>query len=99
MDAGIFGSGNIGATAAPCLEFCAYLSRLGRSDERTRTADLISLPVCSRAFLSIAGDCECRIYGRFLVLVAARYCRSLRPARRGRDHLVQRNLRSDSSIL
>ncbi|HEX2182565.1 MAG TPA: aldo/keto reductase, partial [Rubrobacteraceae bacterium] len=27
MDAGIAGSGNIGATAAPCLEFSAYLSR------------------------------------------------------------------------
>jgi hypothetical protein len=38
MDAGIVGSGNMGATAAPCLEFSAYLSRLGRADERTRTA-------------------------------------------------------------
>ena len=41
MDAGIAGSRNIGATAAPCLEFSAYLSRLGRADERTRTADLL----------------------------------------------------------
>jgi hypothetical protein len=38
MDAGIVGSGNMGATAAPCLEFSAYLSRLWRADERTRTA-------------------------------------------------------------
>jgi hypothetical protein len=38
MDAGIIGSGNIGATAALCLEFSAYLGRLGRADERTRTA-------------------------------------------------------------
>jgi hypothetical protein len=41
MDAGIVGSGNIGATAGPCLEFSAYLSRVGRADERTRTADLL----------------------------------------------------------
>jgi hypothetical protein len=45
MDAGIVGSGNIGATAVLCLEFCAYLSCLGRADERARTADLISLRV------------------------------------------------------
>jgi hypothetical protein len=32
------GSGNVDSTAAPCLEFCAYLSRLGRADERTPTA-------------------------------------------------------------
>jgi len=41
MDAGIVGSGNIGATAVLCLEFCAYLSCLGRADERTRTAFLL----------------------------------------------------------
>jgi hypothetical protein len=33
MDAGIVRSGNIG--------FSAYLSRLGRADERTRTAGVI----------------------------------------------------------
>ena len=42
MDAGIVGSRNIGATAGPCLEFSAYLSRVGRADERTRTAYLCS---------------------------------------------------------
>ena len=41
MDTRIVGSENIGATAAPCLEFSAYLSRLGRADERTRTAGVI----------------------------------------------------------
>jgi hypothetical protein len=41
MDAGIVGSRNIGATAGPCLEFSAYLSRVGRADERTRTAFLL----------------------------------------------------------
>src|SRR5215204_4896773 len=35
------GSGKIDSTAAPCLEYSAYLSRLGRADERTRTADLL----------------------------------------------------------
>jgi hypothetical protein len=40
MDAGIVSPGNIGAKAAPCLEFSACLSRLWRADERTRTADL-----------------------------------------------------------
>jgi hypothetical protein len=38
MDAGIVGSGNIGAKVAPCLEYSAYLSCLGRADEQTRTA-------------------------------------------------------------
>ena len=41
MDAGIAGSGNINSTAATCLVFSAYLSRLGRADERTRTAFLL----------------------------------------------------------
>jgi hypothetical protein len=36
MDAKIVGSGNIDATAAPRLEFSAYLSRLGRAEGRTR---------------------------------------------------------------
>ena len=33
MDTGIVGSGNIGATAFPRLEFSAYLSCLGRTEE------------------------------------------------------------------
>ena len=33
MDAGIVGSGNIGATAFPRLEFSAYLSCLVRTEE------------------------------------------------------------------
>jgi hypothetical protein len=56
MDAGIVGSGNMGATAAPCLEFSAYLSRLWRADERTRTA----YP-CSRVTIDNSGVAEvCR---------------------------------------
>src|SRR5215208_3977271 len=54
-----------------------------RADERTRTADLISSRMCGRAYLSIAGDSECRIDKRFLVPLVARYCRGLRLARRG----------------
>jgi hypothetical protein len=53
MDAGIVGSRNIGATAGPCLEFSAYLSCLGRADERTRTADLLITSVRS----VVAGHC------------------------------------------
>jgi hypothetical protein len=47
MDAGTVDSGNIGAKAAPCLEASAYLSRLWRADERTRTADLLITSVRS----------------------------------------------------
>ena len=54
MDAGIIGSGNIGATAALCLEFSAYLGRLGRADERTRTAP----PAHYRARSGFAGRCR-----------------------------------------
>jgi hypothetical protein len=45
MDAGIVRSATMDSTAATCLEFCAYLSRLGRADERTRTAYPCSLRV------------------------------------------------------
>jgi hypothetical protein len=56
MDAGIVGPGNIGAKAAPCLEFSAYLSRLWRADERTRTADLKSHYECAvRRFWALQG--------------------------------------------
>jgi hypothetical protein len=61
MDAGIVGSGNIGATPAPYLEFSAYLSRLGRADERTRRADLISLRVRIHALQGFARACRYRI--------------------------------------
>jgi hypothetical protein len=49
MDARIVGSGNISVTVAPCLEYSAYLSRIGRADERARSADLISLRVITQA--------------------------------------------------
>jgi hypothetical protein len=54
MDAGIVDPGNIGARAVPCLEFSASLSPLWRSDERTRTADLLITSVRS----GVAGMCR-----------------------------------------
>ena len=54
MDAGIVGPGNIGAKAAPCLEFSAYLSRLWRADERTRTAHLL----ITSARSDVSGHCR-----------------------------------------
>jgi hypothetical protein len=47
MDAGIVGSGNIAAPAAPCLVFSAYLSRIKRANERTRTTFLLITSVRS----------------------------------------------------
>jgi hypothetical protein len=67
MDAGIVGPGDIGATAASCLEYSAYVSRLRRADERTRTADLISLRVIGRALQGVSRGCKHRIYNRSLV--------------------------------
>ena len=50
-----------------------------RADERTRTADLISLGVCSLWLLSVPQDCESRMNERFIVPSIAQYCRVLRP--------------------
>jgi hypothetical protein len=49
-----------------------------RADERTRTADLISLRVCGQWLLGVAHACKSRINRRSLVLSVARYCRALR---------------------
>jgi hypothetical protein len=54
MDARIVGSGNISVTAAPCLEYLAYLSRIGRAGQRTRTADLLITSDHS----GVAGGCR-----------------------------------------
>jgi hypothetical protein len=72
-----------GPTVPLHLTFYLQIAIKRRADERTRTADLISLRVCGRAYLSIAGDSECRIDKRFLVPLVAQYCRGLRPARCG----------------
>jgi len=50
-----------------------------RADERTRTADLVSLLVCGQWLLSVAGVCKSRIDNGFCVLSIAHYCRLLRP--------------------
>jgi hypothetical protein len=51
----------------------AYISRFKRADERTRTADLISLRVCGRTFLGVAGVCKSRIGNGFSVPSIALY--------------------------
>src|SRR5215208_2748596 len=66
------------STAAPCLEFCAYLSRLGRADERTRTAFLNSLRVITQALRGCAEACKSRISRRLSVLRIAECCTVLR---------------------
>jgi hypothetical protein len=54
------------------------LRRVCRADERTRTADLISLRVCSQWLLGVAEVCKFRINKRFLFPSIASYCRVLR---------------------
>src|SRR5919107_1284407 len=50
-----------------------------RADERTRTADLISLRVCGQWLLDVAQDCIFSIGKECLVPSIAHYCRVLRP--------------------
>jgi len=50
-----------------------------RANERTRTADLISLRVCGQWLLSIAEGCEFRISKRSLIPSIANYSRVLCP--------------------
>jgi hypothetical protein len=59
-------------------EYSAYLSRIGRADERTRTADLISLRVIHQALQRCAGGCKCRISKRVSILWFAACCTVLR---------------------
>jgi hypothetical protein len=58
--------------------YSAYLYRLGRADERTRTADLISLRVIIQALQGCAGDCKSRISKRLSSLRVAECCTVLR---------------------
>ncbi len=60
------------------FEYPAYLSRLKRTDERTRIADLPSLRVRVQWLLSFAEDCKTRITRRFLIPSIAHHCRVLR---------------------
>ena len=49
-------------------EYCAYLRRFERADERTRTADLTSLRVIYQALQGFAQECKSRIFKGFSLL-------------------------------
>jgi hypothetical protein len=66
--------GILGAPRSSCK-----LGEKRRADERTRTADLISLRVCGQWLLGVAEDCKTRISKRLLVLAIAHNCTVLRP--------------------
>jgi hypothetical protein len=59
--------------------YLAYLRRFQRTDERTRTADLVSLGVCGQWLLRVAPVCKSRISKGFSVPSIAHDCRALRP--------------------
>jgi hypothetical protein len=59
--------------------FLQDLQEKQRADERTRTADLVSLRVCGQRLLSVAEGCKSRISKRFFVPSIAHDCRVLRP--------------------
>jgi hypothetical protein len=59
-------------------EYSAYLSRLKRADERTRTAYPCSLRVMHQALQGCAGDCKCRILKPVTFLRLAQCCTVLR---------------------
>ena len=63
----------------PFFGFSAYLWAKARADERTRTADLISLRVCGQGLLDVAEACKSRIDNGSSVPCLARYCGALRP--------------------
>jgi hypothetical protein len=50
-----------------------------RADERTRTADLVSLRVIHQALQGCAGDCKSRILRRLSLLQVAARCTALAP--------------------
>jgi hypothetical protein len=55
------------------------IASLGRADERTRTADLVSLRVIGHRLLDVALSCKSRIDKGFSVPCLAHYCGVLRP--------------------
>jgi hypothetical protein len=76
---GIILSCQVLALDPPCGDDnSAYVSRIERADERTRTADLISLRVRGQRLLSVALACNRRISKRFSVPCIAHYCTVLR---------------------
>jgi hypothetical protein len=60
------------------LGFLRYLQEKKRADERTRTADLISLRVCGQGLQRLARGCKSRIFKRLSLLRAAACCTVLR---------------------
>jgi hypothetical protein len=58
--------------------FSAHLSGFGRADERTRTADLVSLRVINRVLQGFAGGCKTRIPRPVSLLCLALRCSVLR---------------------
>jgi hypothetical protein len=67
-----------GSTALPYLTFYLQNSTFWRADERTRTADLISLRVITQALQGCAGDCKFRISIGVSFLCLATCCTVLR---------------------
>jgi hypothetical protein len=63
MGAGIVASGNIGTKAAPCLEFCAYLSwfRESRRADSNRLP-LLQLRVITQVLQGCAEGCRHTIF-------------------------------------
>src|SRR5215211_5025381 len=59
-------------------EYLAYLRRIERADERTRTADLISLRVIHQALLGVAWGCKSPISNGFSFPWLALCCTVLR---------------------
>src|ERR687898_608411 len=60
------------------ISFLRVLQENQRADERTRTADLISLRVITQALQGIAGGCKCRIFRGVSFLRLAQCCTVLR---------------------
>src|SRR5215211_586438 len=58
-------------TSLPCKERQNREPIFERADERTRTADLISLRVCGQGLLSVAQACKPRILRRLSLLQIA----------------------------
>src|SRR5215208_4947047 len=72
-----FGEGGISRPF--CFDVLGPVQRVQRADERTRTADLISLGVRGQRLPSVARVCKFRIGKGFSVPCIAHYCRVLRP--------------------
>jgi hypothetical protein len=59
-------------------EYSAYLSRIQRADERTRTAFLLQLRVINQVLKGFAQGCKSRIFKRLSLLRVAECCTVLR---------------------